>query len=443
MEESLELCLICLSNRAKYTCPACAYKTCSLFCYKTHQREQSCTGKVDVTRFVTRDELSQTPVHLNRDYNYLQNVDRKISLSKEDIKSNARNILKRSRNEVMQDRRQKRVKRNDGGVNGGIGGNVNNFNGSNSGNNGKNSDNGEDRRRITMLEVFPQNPSIVIKRQNTMVVQLPLGMQRAVSNKTGYDKKLNTFVWTVEWILLDNDQGKQLDSYTSFRLKESGVLKEIVPQVLLSRNGFDALPFSSCPGSSADADADARSPQLYFFLRNVANKPINSLIQLSSNAILSDALKDKIVLEYPTIYITTNVKSVQNRIVSEIQGYGLRGDSDQSSSDSDSDTGSEVSSSSGTGSDSDSDSELDSDADADADADSDTDSRDASESEDSGPEEASLKKLEIEVGDDFEEQKYDNIEKKDLVTSLVEVGDVCTVGDVAGESSLDYLNGVD
>ena len=435
MEESLELCLICLSNRAKYTCPACAYKTCSLFCYKTHQREQSCTGKVDVTRFVTRDELSQTPVHLNRDYNYLQNVDRKISLSKEDIKSNARNILKRSRNEVMQDRRQKRVKRNDGGVNGGIGGNVNNFNGSNSGNNGKNSDNGEDRRRITMLEVFPQNPSIVIKRQNTMVVQLPLGMQRAVSNKTGYDKKLNTFVWTVEWILLDNDQSKQLDSYTSFRLKESGVLKEIVPQVLLSRNGFDALPFSSCSGSSADA----RSPQLYFFLRNVANKPINSLIQLSSNAILSDALKDKIVLEYPTIYITTNVKSVQNRIVSEIQGYGLRGDSDQSSSDSDSDTGSEVSSSSGTELESESDSESESESDAD----SDTDSRDASESEDSGPEEASLKKLEIEVGDDFEEQKYDNIEKKDLVTSLVEVGDVCTVGDVAGESSLDYLNGVD
>lgn len=54
--------------------------------------------------------------------------------------------------------------------------------------------------------MFLNNPSSIVKRENTLVVQLPMGMSRSNSNKTGYDKKLNAFVWTIEWIVL-NDEG--------------------------------------------------------------------------------------------------------------------------------------------------------------------------------------------------------------------------------------------
>lgn len=99
-EESTN-CTICHENQAKYTCPACGIKTCSLVCYKEHQEERECSGKVDSNRYLNRDELAADPVHLNRDYNFLTLVDRLIQVGKEDITKSAKNVFKRKDHNII------------------------------------------------------------------------------------------------------------------------------------------------------------------------------------------------------------------------------------------------------------------------------------------------------------------------------------------------------
>lgn len=80
---------------------------------------------------------------------------------------------------------------------------------------------------------FSQEPTTVIKRNNTMIIQLPPGMSRATSNKTGYDKKAGSFIWTVEWVVID-DAGNEKDRFISYRLKEHLLLRDAVPMNILS-----------------------------------------------------------------------------------------------------------------------------------------------------------------------------------------------------------------
>ncbi|KAI5950519.1 BCD1 [Candida margitis] len=277
--------------------------------------QESCSGKIDTTKFIKQSELSDSPMHLNRDYNYLLNVDRSIHLSKEDIKQKARNILKRPRQDNRQDR--KRFKHNEAE---------------------------NDKRRIRIGQVFPHDPTALVKRENTMIVQVPPGMQRAMLNKTGYDRKSNTFTWTVEWILMDSSGHTQLTTFLSYRLNESLTLDKAVPLNVLKSHGLNEID------------------KLHFYLKNVTNTPPKSVIELDGKQSISNALKDKIVLEYPTIYVTSNKEAMVDRVVDPCQAYEMESvESDSSDSDSDSSSSSE-SSSDEESSDDDSDSENDSDS---------------------------------------------------------------------------------
>ncbi|RCK66818.1 Box C/D snoRNA protein 1 [Candida viswanathii] len=327
-QEEQTVCTICHDNQAKYTCPACGIKTCSLPCYKSHQEERECSGKVDSNRYLNREELAADPVHLNRDYNFLTRVDRQIEVAKEDITKSAKNVFKRTKF-PHHHQANKRQRRND--------------------------EDTKDKRIAAVEKVFLNNPTTMVKRENTLVVQLPLGMSRSNSNKTGYDKKLNSFVWTIEWVVLD-DKGEQVFKFVSYRLKEGLVLQDAVPMNIVN-NKFPN---------------EVDKTQLKFYLHNVILK--EKLIKLDSKETLSAALKDKIVLEYPTIYIAANDENIKDRIADSNAVYGLDEDEDLSTDDSSSDDSSDDSSS-----------------------DDDDDDESGSDS-DSGPEEQSLKLPPLKTG---------------------------------------------
>jgi len=305
-------CQICHRNQIKYTCPACSTRTCSLDCYKIHKERDSCTGKVDTTKFIQKLELTENPTHLNRDYNYLVNVGRSIHLSKEDIREKAKNILKRARQDNRQDR--KRFKQNEAE---------------------------EDKRRLLVMQIFPHNPAVVVKRENTMIVQVAPGMQRAMSNKTGYDRKSNSFTWTIEWIVVDVTGNTEITKFLSYRLNEQLSLLRAVPLNVLKSHGI------------------SETSQLHFYLKNVTNTPSNSVIELNGEHSISDALKDKIVLEYPTIYITVSDEAMASRVVDASRAYEPEHD-ELDSDDSEPDSESLESSSSEESSDDDSESDSDS-----------------------------------------------------------------------------------
>lgn len=70
-------------NPSKYTCPACRLRSCSAECVKQHKQKTNCSGQIDPTSFLSKDQLL-TATGLDRDYNFLQKISREISVHKDD-----------------------------------------------------------------------------------------------------------------------------------------------------------------------------------------------------------------------------------------------------------------------------------------------------------------------------------------------------------------------
>lgn len=272
-----KLCSVCFDHEFKYKCPKCSIRTCSLECIKRHKLQNDCDGKIDNTKFVPKKELSDSTLHLNRDYNFLMKLNRDITVNKTDLRANAKNMFKRNNNSYNRNRNNKRLKVPD------------------------------DPRLDIVQQIYP-NPQTVIKRENVLVINLPDGMSRSISNKTGYDKKLQNFTWTIQWIFEGQDLKKD---FISYRISENLKLVDAFPVNVLN--------------------VELKKEDLKFYLENVIT--INDkYIQLNGDTSISECLKDTIVLEYPTIHVRLDeIESITLN-----KAYQMTNDSSESDSDSDS-----------------------------------------------------------------------------------------------------------
>lgn len=334
------LCSICYVNEHKYKCPACGVKTCSIDCVKRHKRQTECTGLADQSKFIPKKTLAEDESHINRDYNFLLNVGRQIHVGKGDIKNSAKNIFKRAAGGGNQNR-NKRPKFNS-----------------------NEEQKPEDSRVECVKKAFSQDPLTVIKRNNTMIIQLPQGMHRATSNKTGYDKKAGSFIWTIEWVVIDNS-GKERARFVSYRLKEHLLLRDAVPMNILNNTALDLKSNESNESNESPNEID--KDKLHFYLENVVNlnKSNTSILALDGGVLISEALRNKVVLEYPTIYITLNSDTWSEYTVSEEEAYNYAKHESLSDSSSSSDTSDSDTSDSDSDSDDSSDDELENDSDSD------------------------------------------------------------------------------
>ncbi|KAI0982077.1 hypothetical protein GJ496_004182 [Pomphorhynchus laevis] len=94
-----DLCVMCTTVQAKYTCPQCLRRTCSLNCCKSHKQQYSCKGELDSTEFKSMDRF--TKLDFLRDFRYLEEMQRVIdSIHKDPFRNNFENRhRKRVRNE--------------------------------------------------------------------------------------------------------------------------------------------------------------------------------------------------------------------------------------------------------------------------------------------------------------------------------------------------------
>ncbi|EFN53290.1 hypothetical protein CHLNCDRAFT_11283, partial [Chlorella variabilis] len=65
-------CQVCRKQAAKYCCPRCQHRTCSLECVQAHKDASGCTGKRDRTAFVGRGEFDERT--FLSDYRFLEEV---------------------------------------------------------------------------------------------------------------------------------------------------------------------------------------------------------------------------------------------------------------------------------------------------------------------------------------------------------------------------------
>lgn len=70
IEKKISTCEVCGSVKAKYTCPKCEVKSCSLTCVNRHKEELFCDGIRNTAKFVHRNQF--TDLDLLSDYHLLQ-----------------------------------------------------------------------------------------------------------------------------------------------------------------------------------------------------------------------------------------------------------------------------------------------------------------------------------------------------------------------------------
>lgn len=74
VKPSPKICTVCTTNKAIYTCPRCAMRTCSLTCCKSHKVTYNCSGRRDVASYVDRQDYNY--FSFLSDYRFLESIDR-------------------------------------------------------------------------------------------------------------------------------------------------------------------------------------------------------------------------------------------------------------------------------------------------------------------------------------------------------------------------------
>jgi len=158
------LCTICHIDPPKYTCPRCYVQTCSLICSKRHKLWASCSGVRDPTVFKPMSELA-TPSGIDHDYNFLYSIEHRIERSEkllvEDLEIVSKGELDRAR---------------------------------------KGEDEESWKRRHEKEAPGEVCVAKMLSEMGCRVLTAPKGMRRNKENTSGWNKRHRTIHWQVEWI---------------------------------------------------------------------------------------------------------------------------------------------------------------------------------------------------------------------------------------------------
>ncbi|CCD24064.1 Bcd1p NDAI_0C04040 [Naumovozyma dairenensis CBS 421] len=292
-------CEICHEIEFKYKCPKCLKKTCSLKCSQAHKKDDNCSGIAhDPTVYIPHDTLKEADdenhesnVLVQRDFNYLTNLKRVVELQKVDGKTKNKRTLQSFNNNNT----NKRARFNNG----------------------------------------PVSESNRVVRRGVNCLLLPRGMQRSVQNRSKWDKPLDVFVWSIEWIICSvgkNDQSKEDTSnnlskeksvvkYVSHRFKETDSIVGGMSNIVFEKccNEF-GIPTPEKGSNTPDVDKAAiiKENNWKFYIKwfpynNTMVMDSKNLIQIdASEKCIGEILRDKTVIEYPTIFISQTEANLPN-----------------------------------------------------------------------------------------------------------------------------------
>ena len=153
MTSLTELCAVCFQNPPKYTCPRCGCQTCGLDCVRTHKKRAKCSGIRNPATYKKSCELA-TPASIDQDYNFITKVQRDIEKAEDNVAG---------RGITLQPAR-----------------------------NGINAHSSKSK-----LEAEYETCGVT-------VIKAPTGLTRSKQNKTRWDGRHKCIMWTIEWVLQDN-----------------------------------------------------------------------------------------------------------------------------------------------------------------------------------------------------------------------------------------------
>ncbi|KAL4894980.1 hypothetical protein BDV59DRAFT_211836 [Aspergillus ambiguus] len=313
-EDSLlsDLCTICHINAPKYRCPRCSTRTCSLPCSRRHKLWSQCSGVRDPAAYLRRNELA-TEAAFDRDFNFITGIERGLERAERDVEN--RGIRGPSGRSGVLD---------PAAV--GLDHEVDSYD-SGSGEKKRKRGGGDGVGLVKGEAGFLRGAEAAGVR----VVRAPRGMSRNKANATRWHPKHKCLNWTVEWIVPDGERRNRscLESTSiaeaydrAFPLpkpdREQKLPEAEDPQAQDSRATPPPPPTitESTRPSAENTEPDQTSTpsfenssyrDLYFYLhrpRTATKQPV--LIPLIPGITLTSALRDRTVLEFPTIYVLPN-----------------------------------------------------------------------------------------------------------------------------------------
>ncbi|KAJ2001625.1 Box C/D snoRNA accumulation [Coemansia sp. RSA 2322] len=294
-------CEQCSTQDAKYKCPGCLVRTCSLACSKQHKAGTGCSGERDKTKFVRRAEYDAN--NLISDYGFLQDLARDYS-------------------NLAHDAEEQGVKADTTGRQHSSAGNVN----------------GGDSLGIVLTRAQKNIAAKAKSERQVHIRFMSPGIQRHKLNRTIWAASKARLVWTLEievpgvdtcpnrWIetgfhdvcsvgdlwsrLLQSGSGSRRAGAdgTSSEVTKKRARSDVVRIQLPSNDGAEH-PFSSGIQSELlqslkTAFSDIHPADLIWLIRVQdlpANKP--TFRQINPAEPLHTQLRFQTVLEFPTIYV--------------------------------------------------------------------------------------------------------------------------------------------
>ncbi|KAJ5356617.1 hypothetical protein N7517_011226 [Penicillium concentricum] len=312
-----DLCSICHVNPPKYRCPRCSTRTCSLPCTRRHKLWSQCSGVRDPAAYLKRNELN-TESAFDRDFNFITGIERGLERAEREVDNRGIDLTGGPQPDD---------------------GNPEGF-----------QHPAASRKRKHPNQGLAKGEAAFLRGTETAgvrVLRAPKGMSRNKQNGSRLHPKHKRLAWTIEWITADGvktirdsviESCSVAEAYNRCcpRPKDQEPVIEPVKQekkedldtpnttigapgepITTGTEAADTKPPPSPVKDSAEEPADASTEQtdetqnqtiashrgLYFYLhrpRTTTKKPV--LIPLLQSSTLNTVLRDRTVLEFPTIY---------------------------------------------------------------------------------------------------------------------------------------------
>ncbi|KAJ5945654.1 hypothetical protein N7454_002493 [Penicillium verhagenii] len=320
-----DLCSICHVNPPKYRCPRCSTRTCSLPCTRRHKLWSQCSGVRDPAAYLKRSELA-TDSAFDRDFNFITGVERSLERADREVENRGIDL---ARGQIPADGDGEDLQ-----------------------------DSGPGRKRKIPQQGLVKGEAGFLRRAEAgavTVIRAPRGMTRNKLNNSRWHPKHKCLSWSVEWISATGEKflrnclegqgiGEAYDR--GFPLpKQEKVASDSLKDEKSDQQagGPEAAQNSTDMASSAttaenvtesqetqsiqpaqpiqlsDSEAVENTPEiveekpqdlpigphrgLYFYLhrpRTTLKKPV--LVPLTPLMTLAAALRERTVMEFPTIY---------------------------------------------------------------------------------------------------------------------------------------------
>lgn len=245
-------------NSFKYTCPRCGIHTCSLPCVKLHKRRAQCSGVRDPTRYRNRSQLA-TAASIDQDFNFIATVERSLQHAENEINEKKLNPTSTSR----------------------------------------------PRSKLPSHSRFEPE----LDNRGIQILRAPKGLSRSKQNTSHWDGQHNCILWTVEWVLQDTRRviahcRETLSVLEAFRRAVGKTLpKRKRPAPDLDANNAEVKQEEHLQADAGDGQTSPAAPINFYLHRPRTNAKFKCLVPIAQGVPLIDALRNRTLIEFPTIYV--------------------------------------------------------------------------------------------------------------------------------------------